>query len=93
MIITSQKAGIILFLLVEAGDAEKKQVEAFEKIQAIMNDIKENESYISGASEYKNTKIGEIDFSRLYTFLKAIHENKYDRYIEQNHVETVEEDK
>lgn len=75
--------------LVEDGKATKEQKLAFEKIQSIVDGIKENESYIWGAEDYQNEQIGDIDFSRLGSFLKNIHENKFDYYFCDFITETV----
>lgn len=69
--------------LIDAGTATKEQQEVFEKISSIVENIKEQENFIVDAETYKDLEIGEIDFSRLYTFLNNIHENKFDLYEEE----------
>ncbi len=66
--------------LVEKGEATAEQKKAFDKIKEIVSGIKENELYIFNAEEYKDLMLGDIDFSRLYTFLDNIHNNKFDNY-------------
>jgi hypothetical protein len=78
--------------LVDAGTATKEQQEVFEKISSIVEDIKEQENFIVDAESYKDLEIGEIDFSRLYTFLNNIHENKFDLYEEDAITQVISED-
>lgn len=67
--------------MVDDGTATQEQQEAFAKIRAIVEEIKEAEDYTSGAESYRNMVLGGIDFSRLYTFLYNIHINNYNMYI------------
>lgn len=67
--------------LVDSGAATDEQIEAFHLIKDITDKIKENESFITDADTYRNRKIGEIDFSRMYTFLENIHNNKFNNYV------------
>lgn len=75
--------------LVDDGRATEEQKQVFEKLQGIAEEIKENESFIWGAEDYRDEQIGDIDFSRLYSFLKNIHENKADGYLCDPVIETV----
>ena len=77
--------------LVANNSATEEQREAFERIQAIEKDIKEQENFTAYASEYKKGKIGEIDFKRLYKFLKDIHQNDFLRYIQDPYTEILED--
>lgn len=69
--------------LVDSGTATLEQKQAFELIQDIVNDIKEHENYIINADKYQSQVVAGIDFSRLYTFLKNIHENNYAMYYDK----------
>ena len=66
--------------LVASGEATAEQIEAFELIHTIIHDVKENVSYIFNAESYQNKIIDGISFSRLYEFLKDIHDNQYLKY-------------
>lgn len=66
--------------LVENGTATEQQLQAFELIGQITEGIKENEIFIYDADAYRHKKIGQIDFSRLYTLLNNIHNNKIGDY-------------
>ena len=59
--------------------AEKK--EAFDLICAIVSDIKETVSYLSNADSYTDKTVGGIEFSRLYSFLDDIHNNRIEDYL------------
>ena len=76
--------------MVDNQTATAEQKQAFATIRSIVDDIKESESYIANADGYKEDVIGGVDFSRLYNFLKNIHENKFELYTEDPHVETIE---
>ncbi len=66
--------------LVASGKATSEQLEAFELIASITNDIKKNVSYIANADSYRNRTVGQIDFSRLYDFLENLHNNRFENY-------------
>lgn len=66
--------------MIDDGTATQEQQEAFALIQTIVDDIKANNDFSVGGEEYRNTVLGGIDFSRLYTFLYNIHINNYDMY-------------
>lgn len=76
--------------LIENNAATEEQIQIYNHIQKITTNIKEYENFIVDSENYKNSNIGGVDFSRLYEFLKNIHENKFDLYIESPHIETVE---
>lgn len=76
--------------LIENNAATEEQIQIYNHIQKITANIKEYENFIVDSENYKNSNIGGVDFSRLYEFLKNIHENKFDLYIESPHIETVE---
>lgn len=61
--------------LVEGEKATADQEEAFMLIQKIRTAIKEENSFVANADMYKDLVIGNIHFSRLYTFLWGIHTN------------------
>lgn len=67
--------------LVDKGKADEGQVKLWEKICSITDMIKEEELFITGKEDYQDMEMAGVDLSRLYTFLKNIHENKYERYI------------
>lgn len=66
--------------LVENGTATEQQQEAFALIGRITEGIKESESFIYDAGSYRHTKIGQLNFARLYTLLNNIHNNKLGDY-------------
>lgn len=72
----------------QTATAEQKQV--FDNIVKIVADIKENENFIVNAAEYKDKKIGEVDFSRLYNFLNNIHKNNFKVYNEEPRTQIIE---
>lgn len=67
--------------LVASGRAAAEQIEAFELIQSIVRNIKENVSYIDNADSYRDKTVGGIEFSRLYNFLEDIHNNRIEDYL------------
>lgn len=67
--------------LVDKGKADEEQVKLWEKICSITDMIKEEELFITGKENYQDMELAGVDLSKLYTFLKNIHENKYERYI------------
>ncbi len=76
--------------LIDAQSATAHQTQAFEMINSITMAIREKDNFLATAEDYKNIIIDGIDFSRLYTFLKNIHENKFDQYYESPIIEKVE---
>ena len=70
--------------LVQAQKADEGQKKAFALLQSIRSSIKEENSFIANVEEYKDQKHGGIDFSRLYVFLKDIHNNSDERYDNMN---------
>lgn len=76
--------------LIDAQSATADQTQAFEMIKSITMAIRERDNFMATAEDYKNIIIDGIDFSRLYTFLKNIHENKFDQYYESPIIEKVE---
>lgn len=64
--------------LVDQKKASADQEEAFALIQKIRTAIKEESSFAALADTYKTQVVGNIDFSRLYTFLLGIHTNTLD---------------
>lgn len=78
--------------LVDNKKATEDQLQVFELIQDIVVDIKNAESFIVNSDSYQNVVIGDIDFSRLYTFLEKIHSNNYEQYIGESIVEVHEGD-
>ena len=76
--------------MIDNNTATEEQKQAFETITKIVNDIKENENYIVNADEYKDKTIADIDFYRLYDILNDIHENNFEPYYENPHVEIIE---
>ena len=78
--------------LIDSKNATADQLRAFELIQNIVTDIKNAESFVVNKDTYQNVTIGEIDFSRLYTFLEKIHTNNYEQYIVESIIEFHEGD-
>ncbi len=50
-------------------------------IEEITTGIVENNNILYALGEYENENIDNIDFSRLYSFLKEIEANNYYKYI------------
>lgn len=67
--------------LVDNATATPEQNQAFELMKNIANGIVANNDMKFGVDENKNKTIGQIDFSRLYTFLEDIENNNYNKYI------------
>ena len=67
--------------LVASGRATAEKKEAFDLICAIVSDIKETVSYLSNADSYTDKTVGGIEFSRLYSFLDDIHNNRIEDYL------------
>lgn len=68
--------------IIDSGKADEGQTEVFGLVTDIARRIEDEESFVAGADEYKDKEIKGIDMSRLYAFLKNIHENKFDIYDE-----------
>ena len=66
--------------MIDDGSATDEQREIFSKLQRIASDCMEQESYIANADSYKNDKIGEVEFERLYKMMQNIHINNYGQY-------------
>ena len=66
--------------LVDAGTATGEQAEAFALMKRVRDAVVDKDCFIELAEEYRDKTIGGIDFSRLYRFLKDIHENHYEKY-------------
>lgn len=77
--------------LVEQGKADEKQQEAFALLQTIVHGLRETDDFLIGSEKYEKRVIGDIDFSRLYQFMKDVDENKYERYMEDIEVFSIEE--
>lgn len=58
--------------LVDNGTATDGQKQAFERLQKLASDIEESENLLADAGNYMDEKLGGLDFSRLYTFLKDL---------------------
>ena len=67
--------------LVASGEATAEQREVYELIQTITNDIKENTNYIYNSGSYREKTVEGIDFSRLYSILDDMHNNRFDEYM------------
>ena len=65
-------------------------MQAYEKIRAIVNDIRENDNYFVNADEWRDLQIAGIDFSRLYTFFEKLYKNDYSAYLEEPYSEIIE---
>ncbi len=69
-----------LSVLVEEGKANAQQIALFQELQRIAQTAKAEESYIAGAQSYRDKEFDGVRLSRLYRFLKDIHENNLERY-------------
>lgn len=69
--------------MVDEGKANAEQKQAFEQVQLVANAIRGTDDFLTEADSYKKLKIGEIDFARLYEFVKAIDANEYQAYLEK----------
>lgn len=58
-----------------------KQKKIYNMIEEITTGIVENNNILYALGEYENENIDNIDFSRLYSFLKEIEANNYYKYI------------
>jgi len=76
--------------IIDNNTATDEQKKVFEEITRIRNEIKETGSYLINADVYKQKVIGDIELSRLYTFLSNIHENNFEIYYESPHIEIIE---
>lgn len=71
--------------LVDSGEVDAAQRGAFDLLQSVRKEVRDENSFIAAADSYKGKTVAGIDLSRLYTFLLAIEENrdeKYDKYSE-----------
>lgn len=75
--------------IIDNNAASAEQNEVFQKIKQISEDIKGTDNYLINSESYKSLTVGEIDFSRLYTFLDNIHNNALNDYIKTPRIETV----
>jgi hypothetical protein len=73
--------------IVGNNTATDEQKQIFEEITKIVNATKKSGLYIANANDYKDKEIGNVDFSRLYTFLNNIHENNYGIYTDRAPIE------
>ena len=76
--------------LVASGDATQAQNELYQTISLIVESIKTEETFLAGSDEYKDRIIADVELSRLYAFLKNIHNNDLTAYQEDPIVEIVE---
>lgn len=67
--------------LIDANSASAEQISAFNLISDISQGIVVNNDLMYDENENKHSIIGDIDFSRLYTFLEDIGNNDYMMYI------------
>ena len=59
--------------LVADGTASEEQNKAFTQIQQIRQAIKQQNFFLAEADSYRDIIVGGIDFSRLYSYLSALH--------------------
>lgn len=76
--------------LVASGIATDAQNELYQTISLIVESIKTEETFLAGSDEYKDRTIADVELSRLYAFLKNIHNNDLTAYQEDPIVEIVE---
>lgn len=76
--------------LVQSGEATETQNELFILLNSITQDVKNEESFLARSDSYANTVIDGVDLSRLYNFMKDIHENNFTPYQEDPIIETIE---
>lgn len=67
--------------LVDNGTASPEQKQAFELMKNISDGIVKSNNLSFDADDNKNKTVGNIDFSRLYTFLEDIENNNYSKYV------------
>lgn len=77
--------------MVEGETANEQQLLAFDTIQKIASAIRGTDDFLTSAELYQDLKIEQLDFSRLYMFMKAIHENEYISYSSVNRLLSSEE--
>lgn len=78
--------------LVDEGRADEEQKEAFALIQKIREAIKSKNSFLAMSEEYQDRTIAEIDFLRLYEFLKALEDNDTMKYLSVDDVPVLEDE-
>lgn len=66
--------------MVDDKTATDEQVSAFKLISDISNGIVKDNNLLYGYDENSKTRIADIDLSRLYSFLKDIENNNYNKY-------------
>ena len=66
--------------MVDDKTATDEQIKAFKLISDISNGIIKDNNLLYGYDENSKTKIADIDLSRLYSFLKDIENNNYNKY-------------
>lgn len=67
--------------LMESGEANDDQKTAYESIQKLEEGIVEENDLLFGKDENESVSIGDIEFSRLYQFLKNLEEGNYYQYV------------
>lgn len=67
--------------IIDSGTASDEQKKIYNMIEEITTGIVENNNILYALGEYENENIDNIDFSRLYSFLKEIEANNYYKYI------------
>ncbi len=67
--------------MVDNGTANEEQKQAFDLIKSISAGIVEDNNLIYEYDANKDKNIADIDFSRLYSFLKDIKNQNYDKYL------------
>lgn len=71
--------------LVDNGTATDEQKQAFEIIENISKGIVDENNLMYGYSSNNEKTVADIDFSRLYTFLKDIENYNYSKYMPDNY--------
>ncbi len=67
--------------MVDDGTASTEQIQAFDLIKSISDGIVRDNTFMYEYGANKNKNIANIDFLRLYNFLKDIENNNYNKYI------------
>ena len=67
--------------IIDSGTASDEQKKIYNMIEEITIGIVENNNILYALEEYEDEIIDNIDFSRLYSFLKEIEENNYYKYV------------
>lgn len=79
--------------MIDSGEATDEQKELFKLISTVVEQIKDEENFLAGREKYQEKEMAGVDLSRMYTFLKNIHENNFSIYNEEPITHIIDEAK